>query len=234
MSYKNTIFLGDMQLNWLILAAIIKISIMKNMYKSLLVLVVSISLFSCKDDTKKETVADEEGTKTEVVQEVTKAEKKTLTEADDKIVNSVLTRSMMTQELATFSSALVSAGLTDMLANEEGPFTILAPSSEAFAKIPSDKMNTLLNTSNKEDLQQLLKNHMVEGNMDSAALTQRANKSGNGRTLTTLSGAKLTVKMEGDNIVITDASGNKATVGKSDISGSNGVVHVVDAVLEGN
>jgi len=133
--------------------------------------------------------------------------------------------------LKTFSSAIVSAGLTEVLSNEEGPFTLLAPSNDAFSAIDQSDFNRLLDPNNKGKLTQMLKNHIVKGDIDSATLVQNI-KSGNGNyTLETLSGAKLIASMKGADIVIKDSNGTEAVLGKSDIKGSNGVVHVLDTIL---
>lgn len=186
-------------------------------------------LVSCKNENTK--TAETEVTETE--ESVSIPEKKVLTQEEKDAVNSVMTKVMLTPELKTFSSTLVSGELTEMLAKQKGPFTILAPSSEAFAAVEKETFNALTNPENKEQLQTLLKGHIVEGSMDSAQLVQAIKKDGNHK-ITTLAGTTLTATMKGSDIVISDANGSKAVVGKSDISGSNGVVHVLDKVLNVN
>lgn len=181
-------------------------------------------LTACKNDAKTSDTTDAANQETAV------PEKKELTEQDKLRISSVMTKVMMTPELKTFSSTLVSAQMADMLSTQEGPFTVLAPSSDAFAAVPKETMNGLTNPANIAQLEGLLKNHIVEGSMDSVSLVQRIKQEGS-MTLTTLGGASLTATMDGNDIVIATEGGGKAVVGKSDITGSNGVVHVLDQVL---
>lgn len=191
--------------------------------KLLALLAITLVLFSCKNESNDSSSSSEEK----------KVEKKAVVQTPEmkKQINSVMTKAMVTPELKTFSSAIVSAGLTEVLSNEEGPFTLLAPSNDAFSAIDQSDFNRLLDPNNKGKLTQMLKNHIVKGDIDSATLVQNI-KSGNGNyTLETLSGAKLIASMKGADIVIKDSNGTEAVLGKSDIKGSNGVVHVLDTIL---
>ncbi|WP_034261362.1 fasciclin domain-containing protein [Altibacter lentus] len=205
---------------------------MKNMYPFLSLLLVFLTLLSCKSDTK-EATGDTSEEATQVVSEkpVVK-ERKIPTEAEKKQAKSVLSKLMVTPELKAFTSFLVSAQLTDLVMKDEGPYTILAPTNEAFDNLEESVRNGFLRRENKEQLTAVLRNHIVSGSLDSATLFQNS-KNGN-YTLTTLNGETLTVTKEGNDIVITAASGVKAKIGKSDIQGSNGVVHIVDAVFVSN
>ena len=136
---------------------------------------------------------------------------------------------MITGETKTFASALVSTGLTDMLSKNKGPYTIFAPTTIAFDSLDIEKKREILNPKNKEKLSALLKNHIVEGKVSSSELLQKSKGSSN--TLKTLGGKTFTVAKQGSDLVITDGNGAKAVLGKSDIEGSNGVVHVIDEVL---
>lgn len=193
---------------------------MKHFFRIICVFGLTLALFSCKSDSKES--APKAG-------EI--PAKKELTKEDIKQVNSILTKAMVTPELRTFVSTLVSAGLSDKLTKEEGPFTILAPSNEAFGKIDGKRMESLLNQANKEQLSKLVNSHIVKASLDSATLVQKIKEANGSYEIVTLSGEKFTASREGNDIVITDKSGEKATIGKSDISGSNGVLHVLDNVL---
>lgn len=191
---------------------------------------------SCKNDKEDEAGKDDVNTEnSETVEE--KAEvvtpvKRELTDDDRKVLNSVFARLMTTKEVSTYASVLVTAGLNEILLNESGPYTILGPSNEAFNKVPREKMRYYQNTANIEAFKTLAKNHIVEGSIDSATLVQDIKNKGS-VTLTTMAGSELTAKMNGTDITITDSEGNQATIGKSDINASNGVVHILDTVLEG-
>ncbi len=138
---------------------------------------------------------------------------------------------MVTTELKTFVGMLVTTGLANKLAKEDGPFTILAPSNDAFKNIDVNKMEALLNSANLEQLTVLVNSHIVKASLDSVNLVQKI-KEGNGKyKIVTLSGATYTASKEDAEIVLTDKNGNTSVIGKSDISGSNGVLHILNNVL---
>ncbi len=157
------------------------------------------------------------------------APKKELPQKQKDRVNSVMTKMMVTSELKTFTSATVTAGLTDMLQQEKGPFTIIAPSNEAFKGLPKDELNKLLKPENKGALVELLKNHIIKQDLNSADLTKSLRNGA--QVLTTLGGAKLTLYKDGLDMILKDDAGQTAVIGKSDILGSNGIVHVISGVL---
>ena len=200
---------------------------MKRVTRLFFSVLVFSSFIACKND-KKETIKVEDEIIKEAPQKVQQV-KKELTVEEKERLNSVMSKLMVTGETKNYASALVTTGLTEMLSKNEGPYTIFAPSNAAFDSIPAEKKKNLLNVKNKEALSTLLKNHMVEGDIASSALLQKGK--GGLNTLKTLGGKTLTVVKSGMDIMIEDENGNKALVGKSDINGSNGVVHVLDKVL---
>jgi uncharacterized surface protein with fasciclin (FAS1) repeats len=112
-----------------------------------------------------------------------------------------------------------------------GPFTVFAPTNEAFNKLPEGTVANLLKPENKAKLAKILTYHVVKGNLDAAAV-MAAIKKGNGKVvLTTVSGGKLTASQDMGKVKLTDESGNSAYVTVADLKGSNGVVHVIDGVL---
>jgi uncharacterized surface protein with fasciclin (FAS1) repeats len=133
-------------------------------------------------------------------------------------------------DLSQFSQALQSAGLAETLRGA-GPYTVFAPTNSAFDAIPQETRTRLLAAEGRERLTELLTFHIVPGVItaqDLGAAMQR----GQGRaTITTVSGANLTVSREGDATIVTDASGSRARVVQADRIQSNGVLHHVDAVL---
>jgi uncharacterized surface protein with fasciclin (FAS1) repeats len=131
----------------------------------------------------------------------------------------------------TLVAAVKAAGLVEILRGK-GPFTVFAPTNDAFENLPEGTVGTLLKPENKAKLTTVLTYHVVAGKMDYAALT-KAIKAGKGKaTLKTVSGGSLTAMMNGpQNIAISDESGNVANVTISDVSQSNGVIHVVDRVV---
>ncbi len=130
----------------------------------------------------------------------------------------------------TLVAAVKAADLVSTL-KSDGPFTVFAPTNEAFAKLPAGTVEGLLKPENKAQLSKILTYHVVSGNLDAAAVIA-AVKSGNGEAdITTVSGGKLTVTLEMDKVKLTDESGNSAYVVAADLNGSNGVVHVIDSVV---
>lgn len=112
-----------------------------------------------------------------------------------------------------------------------GPFTVFAPTNEAFAMLPAGTVESLLQPENKAQLTKILTYHVVSGNIDAAGV-MAAIKKGNGKAvLTTLSGGKLTASVDKGKVKLTDESGNSAFVTSPDLKGSNGIVHVIDGVL---
>jgi uncharacterized surface protein with fasciclin (FAS1) repeats len=118
----------------------------------------------------------------------------------------------------TLVAAVTAADLIETLSGE-GPFTIFAPSDDAFAKLPMGAVKDLLKAENKEQLVSLLTNHVVAGNVMSGDLRD-------GQMVKTLGGEKLQVSIEDGEVLI---NGSKVTA--PDLAASNGVVHVVDSVI---
>jgi uncharacterized surface protein with fasciclin (FAS1) repeats len=130
----------------------------------------------------------------------------------------------------TLVAAVKAADLVSTL-KSAGPFTVFAPTNAAFAKLPAGTVETLLKPENKAQLSKILTYHVVSGNLDAAAVIA-AVKAGNGKlSVTTVSGGKLTVTVENGKVKLTDESGNSAFVVAADLKGSNGVIHVIDAVV---
>jgi uncharacterized surface protein with fasciclin (FAS1) repeats len=130
----------------------------------------------------------------------------------------------------TLVTAVKAAGLVDTL-NSAGPFTVFAPTDDAFAKLPAGTVDNLVKPENKDTLTKILTYHVVAGRLSSKDL-MRLIKTGNGKAeLTTVEGEKLWVMMSGMNIVLTDQKGGTATVTTADVYQKNGVIHVIDAVL---
>jgi uncharacterized surface protein with fasciclin (FAS1) repeats len=130
----------------------------------------------------------------------------------------------------TLVAAVKAAGLVDTL-NSKGPFTVFAPTNDAFTKLPAGTVDTLLKPENKDQLVKVLTYHVVSGKYDSKKLLHDIKKGGGKATLTTVEGEPLTFTTDGTTITITDAKGGTATVTTADVYQSNGIIHVIDAVL---
>lgn len=130
----------------------------------------------------------------------------------------------------TLVSAVKAAGLVDTLSGA-GPFTVFAPTDDAFAKLPAGTVETLVQPENKATLSKVLTYHVVPGRISSRELKAWIKKGGGKYVMTTVEGGKLTATMSGRNILLTDEKGGEATVTTADVFQSNGVIHVIDAVL---
>ncbi|HEY6186605.1 MAG TPA: fasciclin domain-containing protein [Pyrinomonadaceae bacterium] len=131
----------------------------------------------------------------------------------------------------TLVAAVKAAGLVDTLKGK-GPFTVFAPTNDAFAKLPAGTVDSLLMAQNKPMLTKVLTYHVVAGKYDAKRLMKLIKKGNGSAMLRTVSGGTLTARMNGMNgISITDEKGGTANVTIADVMQSNGVIHVVDTVL---
>jgi len=129
----------------------------------------------------------------------------------------------LSSDHSTLLKALVAAGLADR-AKGAGPFTVFAPTNDAFDKLPSATLTNLLKPAMKKQLANILSYHVVQGSFKAADLTD-------GQTIKTVTGETLTVSKQGGMVMIKDAKGGSATVTMADIEATNGVVHSIDSVL---
>jgi uncharacterized surface protein with fasciclin (FAS1) repeats len=130
----------------------------------------------------------------------------------------------------TLVAAVKAAGLVDTL-NSAGPFTVFAPTNDAFAKLPAGTVDTLVMPENKATLTKILTYHVVAGKISSKELAKMIKKGGGKATLKTVQGEDLTASMMGGKIMLTDAKGGMSTITTADVFQSNGVIHVIDTVL---
>jgi len=134
------------------------------------------------------------------------------------------------ESFSTLVEAVTAADLVTALSGE-GPFTVFAPTNDAFAKLPDGTVEQLT-TEDTEKLASILQYHVVDGNVDAATLTAAIEEAGEeGYTVTTLGGGTFTATIVDGSVMLTDAAGNMATVTATDVQASNGVVHVIDTVL---
>jgi uncharacterized surface protein with fasciclin (FAS1) repeats len=143
----------------------------------------------------------------------------------------IVQNAVNSKDHTTLVAAVKAAGLVSTLEGA-GPFTVFAPTNEAFAKLPAGTVDTLLKPENKATLTKVLTYHVVAGRMTAASL-MKAVKDGEGEAhLKTVAGEDLTVKQAGPGkLTVTDAKGDVANVTIADVLQSNGVIHVVDTVL---
>ena len=146
----------------------------------------------------------------------------------------IVQNAMNSADHTTLVAAVKAAGLVDTLEGP-GPFTVFAPTNEAFAKLPAGTVDTLLKPENKGMLTKVLTYHVVSGRLSAADLKQKI-KEGNGTAeLTTVEGGKLWAALhDGQHIIQKDEKGGTAMVTIANVFQSNGVIHVVDTVVMPN
>lgn len=130
----------------------------------------------------------------------------------------------------TLVAAIKAAGLVETLKGK-GPFTVFAPTNDAFAKLPAGTVESLLKPENKAKLAGILTYHVVAGKLSAKAVLAAIKKGHGKAVLTTVAGGKLTAGIEKGKVVLTTNNGEKATVTATDLKASNGVIHVIDSVL---
>jgi uncharacterized surface protein with fasciclin (FAS1) repeats len=146
----------------------------------------------------------------------------------------IVDNAVNSKDHTTLVAAVKAAGLVETL-KTAGPFTVFAPTNEAFNKLPMGTVETLVKPENKATLTKILTYHVVAGRLDAAELMKMI-KAGKGKaTLKTVSGGSLYVMMNGDkNIILKDEKGGVANISIYDVYQSNGVIHVIDQVVMPN
>jgi len=139
----------------------------------------------------------------------------------------IIQNAVNSKDHTTLVAAVKAAGLVDTLSGP-GPFTVFAPTNAAFGKLPPGTVDSLVKPENKATLAKILTYHVVAGRMSSADLMARARMGG---SLTTVEGEPLKVSARNGVVWLTDAKGGMARVTIPNVNQSNGVIHVVDAVL---
>jgi uncharacterized surface protein with fasciclin (FAS1) repeats len=133
-----------------------------------------------------------------------------------------------TDSLSTLVTAVDAAGLVGTLSGD-GPFTVFAPTNEAFEALPAGALDNLLEDT--DALTAVLTYHVVPGEVMSGALVELIQGHEGSAMVETVNGATIEAAIEGGNVILTDNQGNEATVVLADVDVSNGVVHVIDGVL---
>jgi uncharacterized surface protein with fasciclin (FAS1) repeats len=142
----------------------------------------------------------------------------------------IIENAVNSKDHTTLVAAVQAGGLVETLSGA-GPFTVFAPTNAAFEALPAGTVENLLKPENKEMLVKILTCHVVAANAMSDAVKQMVMDDGGTHEVDTVGGCKLWLSTEGDMIKIKDENGGTATVTIADVAQSNGVIHVVDAVL---
>ena len=143
----------------------------------------------------------------------------------------IIQNAVNSKDHTTLVAAVKAAGLVDTLQGA-GPFTVFAPTNDAFAKLPAGTVDTLLKAENKPTLTKVLTYHVVPGRLTATNLMKAVKDGGGTAKLTTVAGGEIVVKDAGPGkLSVTDSKGDVATVTIGDVLQSNGVIHVIDTVL---
>ncbi len=143
----------------------------------------------------------------------------------------IVDNAVNSKDHTTLVAAVKAAGLVETL-KSAGPFTVFAPTNEAFAKLPAGTVESLVKPENKATLTKILTYHVVAGKMSAKDLWAKAKSKDS--ELKTVSGGKLWVKADGKKLYLVDEKGGKSWITIDDVFQSNGVIHVVNTVLMPN
>ncbi|RWY47115.1 fasciclin domain-containing protein [Mucilaginibacter gilvus] len=145
----------------------------------------------------------------------------------------IVANAVNSKDHTTLVAAVKAAGLVPTL-QSAGPFTVFAPTNEAFDKLPAGTVDLLVKPENKAALTKILTYHVVAGKVSSAELMAKIKAGGGKAELNTVSGGILTAMADGKKIYLVDEKGGKSWVTIADVNQSNGVIHVVNTVLMPN
>lgn len=142
----------------------------------------------------------------------------------------IVENAVNSKDHTTLVAAVKAAGLVDTLEGP-GPFTVFAPTNEAFKKLPAGTVDNLLKPENKAQLQAVLTYHVVPGTLTAKDLMEKVKAGGGKAMLKTVQGEDLTVEEKGKGLEIIDSKGDKARVTIPNVMQSNGVIHVINTVM---
>jgi uncharacterized surface protein with fasciclin (FAS1) repeats len=201
--------------------------ITRNYFLNAILCFTLIAFTACKSDKKAEsTETEEETTEMEASEENMSAEEEQAEEEQATIA----ALAMETESLSTLVTALKSAELAGMF-TEPGSYTVFAPTNNAFGALPEGTVESLLKPENKETLQNILKYHVVASEVMASDLLAAIEDNDGTYTFSTVAGAELSAMVVDGKVMLKDGAGNTSEVVQTDIDASNGVVHVINAVV---
>lgn len=142
----------------------------------------------------------------------------------------IIENAVNSKDHTTLVAAVKAADLVDVLSSD-GPFTVFAPTNDAFSKLPEGTVESLLKPENKKTLQTVLTYHVVEGKWNAKDVLMMIKKGDGKAEIKTVSGGTLTAWVKNKDVYISDENGNSAKVTIANVNQSNGVIHVIDTVL---
>ncbi len=196
----------------------------KNYLLNAILCLMLVAFTACKNDKSQE----ESETETETTEMESSQEE--MTEEPEETQATIAALAMETESLSTLVAALKAGELAGMFA-EPGNYTVFAPTNDAFGALPEGTVDNLLKPENKETLQNVLKYHVVASEVMAADLLEQIKANDNAYTFTTVAGEDITAMVVDGKVMLKDGAGNTAEVVQTDIDASNGVVHVIDAVV---
>jgi len=189
--------------------------------KNVLVAIATLGMFAITACGTPKTEETEEVTTEEVVEAVEEAVVET---------PNIVGVAAANENFSTLVLAVTAAGLVETLSGD-GPFTVFAPTNDAFAALPEGTVENLLKPENLATLSGILTYHVVSGKFEAAAVVEAINTNGGSFEIATVQGGILVASLDGDNVIITDENGNAATVVIADVAASNGVIHAINSVV---
>ena len=142
----------------------------------------------------------------------------------------IIENAVNSKDHTTLVAAVKAAGLVETLEGK-GPFTVFAPTNEAFAKLPKGTVDNLLKPENKAKLVKILTCHVIAADATASVVKKMVKEDGGAHKVKTVGGCMLTLRDKNGHVTVTDENGNTADVTIADVKQSNGVIHVIDKVL---
>lgn len=198
--------------------------IRKNYFLNAVLCLMLVAFTACKNDKAAEETESEETT------EMESTEEEEMTEESEETQATIAALAMDTESLSTLVTALKAAELAAMF-DEPGNYTVFAPTNDAFGSLPEGTVESLLKPENKETLQNILKYHVVASEVMASDLLEQIKNNEGTFTFSTVAGAEISAMVVDGKVMLKDGAGNTAEVVQTDIDASNGVVHVIDAVV---
>jgi uncharacterized surface protein with fasciclin (FAS1) repeats len=191
---------------------------MKNL-KTLSILAVAGLLFMSCGETKKEETKEQDTSEVMGVPMVSEIQ-----------TPNIVGVAAANENFTTLVAAVKAAELVETLSGD-GPFTVFAPTNDAFAKLPAGTVEGLLEPESKGTLTSILTYHVVSGSFNAAAVIDAINSNNGKFTVTTVQGEDITLSLKDGKVMLTDAKGGMATVVIADVEASNGIIHAIDSVV---
>ncbi|WP_081990172.1 fasciclin domain-containing protein [Psychroserpens sp. Hel_I_66] len=193
--------------------------------KTLSIIAVTGMLFASCAETKKENNEESMTTETETMEK-----EEDMAMSETQTTPNIVEVAVGNDNFTTLVAAVKAADLAETLSGD-GPFTVFAPTNDAFNKLPDGTVETLLKPENKSKLSGILTYHVVSGKYEAAAVIDAINKNNGKFTVDTVNGGSITLSLNNANVMLTDATGGTSTVIMADVAASNGVIHAIDSVV---